>query len=228
MYLLGEPLDKVRKFQTHVVRLAMETDMRATRCRVIHPERTTGISSCEDASDEYAAALERTRRKHLLFTRRVYMGLPTQRRKPLMRQLEVAFPATARAPLYAWLTSAPRSAKPTHQERRAKRKVGETTPKAATPATKPGPLRVPRIAEMKRGRDGCKPSPHAPPASAKRRGKKPDAPCRGWSATAGASPTRRETHECHSQSEGHGTEGARPRTRAPAKKPTPPTLFFYF
>ena len=27
MYFLGEPLDKVRAFQTHVVRLAMETDM---------------------------------------------------------------------------------------------------------------------------------------------------------------------------------------------------------
>ena len=60
MYLLGEPLDKVRKFQTHAVRLAMETGIWAARCRMIHPCGTTGISSRKDASDEYAATLERS------------------------------------------------------------------------------------------------------------------------------------------------------------------------
>ena len=32
IFLLGEPLDKVRTFQTHVVRLAMETDVWVARC----------------------------------------------------------------------------------------------------------------------------------------------------------------------------------------------------
>ena len=44
IYLLGEPLDKVSKFRTHVVRLAMETGVWAARCRLIHPGGTTGIS----------------------------------------------------------------------------------------------------------------------------------------------------------------------------------------
>ena len=86
MHLLGEPLDKACKFQTHVVRLAMETDMSAARCRMIHPGGTTCISSRKGVPDKYAATLERTRRKHLPITRRVYMGPPTQRKTPLMRQ----------------------------------------------------------------------------------------------------------------------------------------------
>ena len=65
------------------------------------------------------------------------MGLPNQRMKPLVTQWEVVFPAPARGPLLAWLSNATRPAKPTQQERRTKRKAGETALKAATPAAKP-------------------------------------------------------------------------------------------
>jgi hypothetical protein len=60
MYLLGEPLEKVRTFQSHVVRLAMEADMWAARCRLAHPGGAAGSSSRKSASDEYAATLERS------------------------------------------------------------------------------------------------------------------------------------------------------------------------
>ena len=80
MYLLGDPLDKVRKFQTHVVRLAMETDMWAARCRMIHSGRTTSASSRKVAMGEYAAALLRTGRKDLPITKRMYMELSVKGR----------------------------------------------------------------------------------------------------------------------------------------------------
>ena len=101
-------------------------------------------------------------------TRRVYMGLPIKRRNPLMRQWEVAFPALARGPLVAWLTSAPRPTKPTQQERRTKRKAGETAQKATTTATKPELLKTLRITPRKRGRDGVQTVTSCPPDSAKR------------------------------------------------------------
>ena len=80
MHLLGEPLEKVRTFQTREVRLAMEAATRAARCRLTHPDGTTGASSRKVAADEYEATLERTKRKHLRIptTKRVYMGPPTR------------------------------------------------------------------------------------------------------------------------------------------------------
>jgi hypothetical protein len=69
MYLLGEPLEKVRTFQSHVVRLAMGADMWAARCRLVHPGGTTGLSSPRAASGEYATALEfnfKRRRRNLI------------------------------------------------------------------------------------------------------------------------------------------------------------------
>ena len=86
VYLLGEPPDKVRTFQTYVARLTMETDMWAAHCRRIHLGRTTSVSSHEAAADEYAATLLRTRRKHLPITKRIYMGLPARRRVTMMQQ----------------------------------------------------------------------------------------------------------------------------------------------
>ena len=124
MYLLGEPLGEVRTFQTHMVRLAMETDMWATGCRLIHYGRTTGVSSREAAAGEYVATLERTRRKHPPITRRVYMGLPARRRKTMMQQWEVAFPTPAKGILYSWVARTPGPVNFTQQERRAKRKAG--------------------------------------------------------------------------------------------------------
>ena len=44
MRLLGEPLKKIRTFQAHVVRLAMEAGMWVTRCRVVHPNGTRGLA----------------------------------------------------------------------------------------------------------------------------------------------------------------------------------------
>ena len=145
IYLPGEPLEKVSTFQTHVVRLDMETDTWATRCRLVHPGGTTGSSSRKAVSDEYTATLERTKRKHLPIMKMVYMGLPTQRRKVLMRQWEVAFPTPKKDPLDAWITGTQRSVKPTQQERRAKRKDAETALKTDTLTAKPTPLRALRI-----------------------------------------------------------------------------------
>ena len=71
-----------------------------------------------------------------------------------MQQWEVAFPTPAKAPLYLWVTRTPGLAKPTQQERRAKRRARETEQRTATPATKPGHLRTLRAMEKKRGRDG--------------------------------------------------------------------------
>ena len=58
-------------------------------------------SSRKVAADEHAATLKRTRRKHLPVTKMVYMGLPTRRRKTMMQQWAVAFPAPAEGPLYS-------------------------------------------------------------------------------------------------------------------------------
>ena len=76
MYLLGEPLEKVREFQAHVVRLAMEADIWATRCRMIHPGRTESTYSHKAAADEYAATLLRARRKYLPATKYTWGYLP--------------------------------------------------------------------------------------------------------------------------------------------------------
>ena len=70
MYLLWEPLKKVRRFQAHVVRLAMETGMWAARCRMIHPGGTESVSSRRAAADEYVATLIRAGRKDLPTTKR--------------------------------------------------------------------------------------------------------------------------------------------------------------
>ena len=110
-FLLDEPIKKVRTFQSHVVRLAMETDMWAARCRMIHPDGTTGSSPRKFAADEYAATLERTRRKHLPVTKRIYMGLPTSKWKATIERWEFAFPTPVAGPLDSWLTSTPRPAK---------------------------------------------------------------------------------------------------------------------
>ena len=80
MHLLGEPLEKVRKFQAQVIRLAMGTEKWTARCRMIHPGRTEIASSRKATADEYAATLLRTGRKHLPITKRIYMGLPARRR----------------------------------------------------------------------------------------------------------------------------------------------------
>ena len=85
MYLLREPLEKVRKFQAHVIRLAMETDMWAARCRTIHPGRTESASSRKAAADEYAVTLLRTWRKDLPITKRRYTGLTVRRGREMLR-----------------------------------------------------------------------------------------------------------------------------------------------
>ena len=176
MYLLGEPLDKVRKFQAHVIGLAMETDIWAARCRMIHHGRTGSVSSRKAAAGEYAAALLRTRRKDLPITKRIYMGLPARRRGDMIQQWEVAFPTPAKAPLYAWATRTPGPAEPTRQEKRAKRKIGETEQRTATPAAEPGHLRALRAIERKRGRDGAATVTAHPTAPANRGDKKPTPP----------------------------------------------------
>ena len=57
IYLMGEPLEEIQKFQAHVIRLAMEAYMWATRCRVIHLGRTEIASSRKATADEYTATL---------------------------------------------------------------------------------------------------------------------------------------------------------------------------
>ena len=124
MYLLGEQLDEVQKFQAQVIRLATEAGMWAARCRMIHPGRTESASSQKAAADEYAATLLRTKRKHMSITKRVYMVLPAWRRRGMMKQWEMAYPPPTKGPLYAWTTRTPGPAKPAQKEVRAKRKAG--------------------------------------------------------------------------------------------------------
>ena len=58
MFLLKEPIDKIRTFQAHIARLAMETEMWSARCRMIHPGRATdNIAPRKVAADEHAEAL---------------------------------------------------------------------------------------------------------------------------------------------------------------------------
>ena len=45
MRISGEPLVKVRTFQAHVTKLAMEACIWAARCRLVHPDGTTGLRS---------------------------------------------------------------------------------------------------------------------------------------------------------------------------------------
>ena len=101
------------------------------------------------------------------------MGLPTRRRKTMMQQWEVPFPATAEDPLYSWVTRTPGPAKPTQKERRVKRKAGEAARKTVTPAAKSRPLRALRAVERKRGRDGVQAVTSRLPVLAKRGDKKP-------------------------------------------------------
>ena len=84
MYLLGEPLEKVRKFQAQVTRPTMEADMWAARCRMIPPGRTESVSSRKAAADEYAAKLLRAGRKDLPITERIYMELSTRSRRCML------------------------------------------------------------------------------------------------------------------------------------------------
>ena len=184
MYLLEQPLDRVRKFQTHVVRLAMETDMRAARCRMIHLGRTENVSSRKAAADEYAATLLRTRRKDLPTTKRIYMGLPVRRRMEMMQQWEVAFQTPAKGPLYAWVTRTKGPAEPARQKIRAKQKDGETEQRTATPAAKPGHLRALRVIEKKRGRDRVQVVTSRPTIPANRGGKKKRRPRSGSTRTS--------------------------------------------
>ena len=65
MFLLGEPIDKVNTFRAHATRLALETEMESAHCKMLHPGRTTGITSHKVAADEYADELKRTGMKHL-------------------------------------------------------------------------------------------------------------------------------------------------------------------
>ena len=44
MRIRGEPLKHVRTFQAHVAKLVMEAGMSANRCRLVHPDGTTGVS----------------------------------------------------------------------------------------------------------------------------------------------------------------------------------------
>ena len=45
MFLLGEPIDKIRTFQARVVRLATETEMWSARCQMLYPGQTTDIAA---------------------------------------------------------------------------------------------------------------------------------------------------------------------------------------
>ena len=119
----------------------MEADTRAARCPMIHPDMTESVFSRKAAAaGECAAKIQRTRRKDLPITKRIYMGLPARRRVGMMQQWELPWPTPAKGPLYAWPTEATRTpgqAKPARQEQLAKRKRGETEQRTATPAAEP-------------------------------------------------------------------------------------------
>ena len=122
VYLMGEPLEKFRKFQAHVVRLAMKAGIWVARCRMIYTSGTESVSSRKAAADEYVATILRTGWKDLPITKCRYMGLPARKRWGVLLQWEVAHPTPTRGPLYACTVRAPKPAAPSEQEIRAKRK----------------------------------------------------------------------------------------------------------
>jgi hypothetical protein len=192
MYLLGEPLEKVRIFQSHVVRLAMEAGMWAARCRLIHPGGTTGLSSRKAASDEYAAELKRTKRRHLPITKRAYLGLPARARRIYLRQWEFAFLTPTEGPLLAWAIRTERPANPTPGERREKRKATEAAMRTKVQVA-PAPVRALRIKERKRQRSGVQMVTPRPPPAGGPVGKKPTPPRAARSAPADAATPQART-----------------------------------
>ena len=77
--------------------------MWATRCRMVYPDDTTDLPSRKKASDEHTSELNQSGRNQMPITRRSYMGLTPQKRKPLLTQWTIAFPATKRDPLDNWV-----------------------------------------------------------------------------------------------------------------------------
>ena len=96
MRLLGGALRNVHTFQARVVKLAMETGVWAARCHMIHLGGTTGIHSRKMASNECTGKLGRSGWKLMPIARRPYMGLPSSKRKTLLAQWNIAFPARAK------------------------------------------------------------------------------------------------------------------------------------
>ena len=117
MFLLKEPINKIRTSQAHVARFAMETEMWSVCCRVIHPGWTTGISSRKVAADEYAETFQRMERKHTPVSRMLYIGLPSSKRRALIEQLLIALPIRKDTSMDVWLTKTPQYEQPTKRKR---------------------------------------------------------------------------------------------------------------
>ena len=156
--------------------------MWAARCRMIHPNGTHGVSSRQRASDEYAQALIRTKRRTMPVTRRFYMGLPPTKRNPLLAQWEIAFPARRTCPLDKWVTRKDGPPPQTKREKNSIRRAAETNRQRASPDEKgrtPRSLTISREKKGKRGRTvdteppgrtelTRRPTPPVGPGSAKR------------------------------------------------------------
>ena len=124
MRLLGEQLAEVRTFQSHVVKLAMETGMWAARCKLVHPDGTSGLPSRQRASAEYTSELERTGMRRMPVTRRFYMGMPPSKRRAQLEQWTTAFPAKATGPMDRFVTRRKGREKLSKAEKTAIKKSG--------------------------------------------------------------------------------------------------------
>ena len=133
MRLLGEPLKHVRTFQAHVLMLATEAGMWAARCRVVHPVGTVGMPSYKKVSDEYTGELGRSERKMMPITRRAYMGLPASKRKSLLTQWKIAFPARKKKFMDDWVQRVEGPARLSRVERLAIKTTAEAARRKSQP-----------------------------------------------------------------------------------------------
>ena len=133
MRLLGEPLAEARTFQSQVVRLAMETDMWTERCKLVHPDGTTGLSSRQRASAEYTGELERTGLRQMPVTRRFYMGIAQSKRRTQLALWQTAFAAKATGPMDRFVEKKDKPGRLSKAERTAIRQVAKEARRRAQP-----------------------------------------------------------------------------------------------
>ena len=86
--------EKVRIFQAHVARLAMETGIWVAKCRVVRPNDTRGLPSRQkkNTSDAYSSELSRPGLKKMPITERFYVGLPPSKARGPARTMEDSLP----------------------------------------------------------------------------------------------------------------------------------------
>ena len=176
MYLLGESLDKVRTFQAHVVRLAMENWNVGGPVPNDSSWRDDGRLPAQGSGGKIRSDAQAYERETPAHHEKSLHGTPSLREEDNDAAMGSGLPNANESPPVLVDHRHAGPAKPTQQERRVKLEAGETALKAVTLATKPGSLTAMRVTERKRWRDGVPTIKSRPTAPAKRGGKKPTPP----------------------------------------------------